>query len=140
VVIPTIFCGFCVCVSYDKLVHNYRNSSIRTFDWLFELSCAKIIAGHRHRGRCRRYRHSGIHHLSLVLEHSGTGLGLRITVLDWFRHRHFFSFWYRSDQKLQRRSEGCSTYQKGASLLRRVQRSVEGTYCIVGSVGWGIAK
>jgi hypothetical protein len=33
-----------------------------------------LIAGHRHRGRCRRYRHSGILYLSPVPEHSGTGL------------------------------------------------------------------
>ncbi len=33
------------------------------------------IAGHRHRGRCRRHRHSGILYLSPPQEHSGTGLG-----------------------------------------------------------------
>jgi hypothetical protein len=32
------------------------------------------IAGHRHRGQCRRHRNSGIRHLSPVPEHSGTGM------------------------------------------------------------------
>jgi len=32
------------------------------------------IAGHRHRGRCRRHRHSGILYLSRVPEDSGAGL------------------------------------------------------------------
>ncbi len=33
------------------------------------------IAGHRHRGPCRRHRYSGIQHLSPVLLHSSNGLG-----------------------------------------------------------------
>jgi hypothetical protein len=32
-----------------------------------------------------------------VPKHSGTGLGPLIPVPDWFRHRHFCSFWYRTD-------------------------------------------
>ncbi len=43
----------------------------------------------RHRGRCRRNRHSDILCLSPVPEHSGTGLGLLIPVPNWFRHRRF---------------------------------------------------
>jgi hypothetical protein len=48
------------------------------------------IAGHRHRGPCRRHLQYGILYLSLVLEHSGTGLGPLIPVPDWFRHQNFF--------------------------------------------------
>ena len=47
------------------------------------------IAGHRHRGRCRRHRHSGIMYLSPVQKHSGTGLYPLIPVPNWFRHRCF---------------------------------------------------
>jgi hypothetical protein len=57
----------------------------------------KIIAGHRHRGRCRRHRHSGILCLRPLPEHSRIGLGTLIPVPDWFRHRHFCSFRYRTD-------------------------------------------
>jgi hypothetical protein len=39
-----------------------------------------IIAGHRH---------SGIRHLSSVPDQSGTGLGLLIPVVDWFRQHPF---------------------------------------------------
>jgi hypothetical protein len=40
----------------------------------------------------------GIRHLIRhpVLEHSGTGLGQLFPVLDWFRHRLFCSFQYRT--------------------------------------------
>jgi hypothetical protein len=48
------------------------------------------IDGHRHQGRCRRHQYSGINHLSLVPEDSGTGRGLIIPVPEWFRHRNFF--------------------------------------------------
>ncbi len=58
--------------------------------------CVKTIAGHRHRGRCRRHRHSGILYLSPVPEHFGTGLSPLIPVPNWFRHRHFCSFRYRT--------------------------------------------
>ncbi len=43
------------------------------------------------------HRHSGILYLSPVPEHSGTGLDPLIPVPDWFRHRHFCSFRYRTD-------------------------------------------
>ncbi len=46
-----------------------------------------IIAGHRHQGRCRWHRHSGIPQLSPVPEHSGTELGFLITVPGLFRHK-----------------------------------------------------
>ncbi len=59
--------------------------------------CPATIAGHRRRVRCRRHRHSGTRYFSPVPEHSGTGLGPLIPVLDWFRHRHFCSFRYRTD-------------------------------------------
>jgi hypothetical protein len=48
------------------------------------------IAGYRH-------RHSGILFLSPAPEYSGTRLGPFIPVPDWFRHRHFCSFQYRTD-------------------------------------------
>jgi hypothetical protein len=35
-----------------------------------------------------------------VLEQSGTGLGLIISVPDWSRHWHFFSFQCRTDWML----------------------------------------
>ncbi len=47
----------------------------------------KRIAGHRHRRRCRRHRHSVTLYLSPVTEHSGTGLGPLIPVPEWFRQR-----------------------------------------------------
>ncbi len=50
---------------------------------------AKFIAGHRP---------SGIQYLSPVSEHSGTEIGPRILVPDWFWHRHFCSFRYWTDQ------------------------------------------
>ncbi len=55
------------------------------------------IAGHRHRGRCRRHRRSGILYLVPVLEHSGIKLGPLIPVPDWIRHQHFCLFRYLSD-------------------------------------------
>jgi hypothetical protein len=54
-------------------------------------------AGHRHRGWCRRHWHSGILYLSPVPKHSGTELGPLIPKPDWFRHRIFCSFRYRTD-------------------------------------------
>jgi hypothetical protein len=63
----------------------------------FSSSTGMITAGHRNRGRCRRRRHSGVLYLSPVPEHFGTGMGTLITVPDWFRHPHFFSFRYRTD-------------------------------------------
>jgi hypothetical protein len=36
--------------------------------------------------------------LSPVLETSGTGLGSLVTVPDWIRHRHYFSFLYLNDK------------------------------------------
>jgi hypothetical protein len=56
------------------------------------------IAGHRHRGRCRRHRHFGILYLSPVPDYSGSGLGPLIPVSDWFRHPHFCSFRYRTEK------------------------------------------
>ncbi len=76
-----------------------------------------------------------------------SGQGLLIQVPDWFRHRHFFSFWYQPHrcrtvwhsgilrnymkggrsvrvsvaQKVQFSSVGCSTAQKGAAQLSRMQ-------------------
>ncbi len=55
-----------------------------------DLHTYKIIAGHRHQGRYRRHRHSGILYLSLVPEHSGTKMGPLNLVPDWFRHQHSF--------------------------------------------------
>jgi hypothetical protein len=52
---------------------------------------------HQHRGRCCRHRHSGILYLSPVPEHSGTGLGPLISEPNWFRHRNFCLFRYRTD-------------------------------------------
>jgi hypothetical protein len=56
------------------------------------------IAGHRHRSRCSRHRHSDILYLSPVPEHSGTGLGPLIPVTYWLWHRNFCSFRYRTDR------------------------------------------
>jgi len=57
------------------------------------------IVGHRHRGWCRRHRYSGIHHLSPVPKHSGTGLGLPpYSRPNGFGHPYFFSFRYRIDR------------------------------------------
>ncbi len=47
--------------------------------------CTTSIAGHRHRGRCRRHRFSGILYLNPVPEHSDTELGPFIEVSNWFR-------------------------------------------------------
>ncbi len=41
------------------------------------------IARHRHRGRCRRHKHSSILYLSPVPGHFGTGLVPLIPVPDW---------------------------------------------------------
>jgi hypothetical protein len=57
----------------------------------------KGIAGHRHRGRCRWHRHSGILYISPIPEHSGTGLDPLIPVPDWFHPQNFCSFRYRTD-------------------------------------------
>ncbi len=64
----TVFVDFCAKNLY--LVFSQRNilceeHTIRTTRWhdVFYVFC---IAGHRHRGRCPRYRYSGIQHLSLV--------------------------------------------------------------------------
>jgi hypothetical protein len=56
------------------------------------------IVGHRHQDHCRWHGHSDIQHLSPVPEHSSNGLGLLSSVLDWFRHRHLFSFQNLTDQ------------------------------------------
>jgi hypothetical protein len=62
----------------------------KTFCVLFDSRKAVISkAGHRHRGRCRFHRHSGILYLSPVPEHSGTGLGFLIRLsTSSVRHRH----------------------------------------------------
>jgi hypothetical protein len=85
---------------------------------ILQLTClSKIhlfgIARHRHLDQCRRHRHSGIGYLSPVPKHSGTGLVPRISVPDWFRHRHFCSFWYRTD-----RNTGCRTVRHYKNTLQ----------------------
>ncbi len=62
------------------LINNPRHCMHPYLTDLYEYG-RTTIAGHRH-------RHFGIHHLILVLENSGTGMGLLIPVPDWFRHQH----------------------------------------------------
>ncbi len=54
------------------------------------IQCVTDLAGHRH-------QHAGIRFLSLVPEHSSTGMGPLIPVLDWLWHRHFCSIRYWTD-------------------------------------------
>ncbi len=58
---------------------------------------------------------TGIRHLSPVQEHSGTGLGTLIPVPDKFRHRHHFSFGYRTNQMPG--SPAFQHYQKLCTIL-----------------------
>ncbi len=61
----------------------YRYSTVTLNGFLSFCPILSIIAGHRHRVRCRRHRHSGILYLIPVPEHSGTGLGPLTPVPDW---------------------------------------------------------
>ncbi len=93
--ITSFSCGFMIWL----LLHPFPNSCQQVFPLLV---CCRLIslmgiARHRNQGRCRRHRHCGILYLSPVPDHSGTGLGPLIPVPDWFRHRNFCSFRYRTD-------------------------------------------
>jgi hypothetical protein len=81
------------------------------------MGCVSAIAGHWHRGQCRRHRHSGIWHLNPVPEHSGIGLDPLIPVPDSSRHRHFNSFRYRTDWM---------PYSRAFRLLKTLYKGEEG--------------
>ena len=91
------------------------------------MGCVSAIAGHRHRGLCRRHRHFGIWHLSPVPEHAGTGLDPLIPVPDSSRHRHFNSFRYRTDWM---------PYSRAFRLLKTLYKGEEG-YTLLGSTSGG---
>ncbi len=74
------------------------NTRLKMCDVISMMTVSTIrlgIARHRHPSWCRQHWHSGISHLSPVLEHSSTGLGLFNPIPYWFRHFFYIPVPYR---------------------------------------------
>jgi hypothetical protein len=79
------------------------------------------IAGYWHQDKCRWHRHSGIWHLSHLLEHSGTGQDPLFTVLECSRHWHFNSSYINLLARLLIHSAtGPSAVQSGIPALKNI--------------------
>ncbi len=84
------------------------------------------VDGHRHQGLCRQHWHSSNRHLSPVPEHSGNGKGLLISVPDWLRNLHYFSFRFRTDRMATVRhlQKLCSEDERRTPLILLVVISI----------------
>jgi hypothetical protein len=100
-------CCCCCYLSAGQVVHQ-----VCYFSFWFIIQ----LAGHRHKGWCRRHRHSDIWHISPLPEQPGTGVvryrscpvpEQSVTeafrywispVPNWFEHLHSLTFRYRTDR------------------------------------------